>query len=131
MKIKNILHNAALRFCLLALAMGTAAMAYAHTTDAPKSGSFADNLTLITSLSISAEDEFPDNMLEKDTYYDGYKWYKGGGARSKSDDNGKSYFAWKDTHYIVFKVEAGTYNLNISFRTKSVGRGIKILSGPI
>lgn len=126
MKIKNVLHNAALRLCLLAIAMGTAAMAYAaHTPTDPQPSDVysADILDAITKLSINA-DGF-NKTVEANKYYDGKEWYKyqkDGNNRGISTKLDEKCFQFKVYDGIAFKIQdAGKYYLTARYYSDKSG----------
>lgn len=141
MKIKNILHAAALRFCLVAIAMSTATMAYAAThqaTNPQPSGEIVNNLTAINELSISWNDTFEDtdgnttDGLTANTYYDtngiSKAWYN----LSNRDVKDKDYLDWKSSsteQAITFKLNSGTYKLTVKYKSGTDDKGIWVYPG--
>lgn len=129
MKIKNILHAAALRLWLIALALIPAMQAFAQTYDHNVSGSGtfdAGKLNTITSLYISADESFNGGKLENISYYDNDSWYNLT-ERNIEPKNGVNSFDWKSTFAITFKLGEGNYKLTVNYLCDGTeGRGISV-----
>ncbi|MDE6695560.1 MAG: hypothetical protein K2K25_01640, partial [Muribaculaceae bacterium] len=129
MKKKNIFSSASLKVWLVVIAIIPAFIAVRgvnHTkVDPTPSGSVADNLEPITSLSISYED-FKGGKIEGKTYYDNKSWYN---YAERSVNSSNTSMDWKIGQAIAFKLDEGDYILSVDYTCSNDDRGLWVYAG--